>query len=260
MVLGERLVNGSGPYHFYIPADVAIEPDSENFYVADGYGNTRVVKFDRCGNFMLEFSAGTATPFNIVHMLTVAVRHTPTTNRALRRSATNRDIVVGVADRDNFRIQYFTGNGTFMYQQTSEQLGTQNTMLMSLDCVAHDPHKAPYNADVAGEFGICYAVDGGSATVPPIVIETAVGEDQPTILSRFFTNLTDPYVRRGAAHDIAVSKDGKELYVVTSNSNSFILKRFLMQVPSSATRSVYHVSSLFILSVTILISSRLSLW
>lgn len=28
MTLGERLVNGSGPFHFYIPADVAIEPDT----------------------------------------------------------------------------------------------------------------------------------------------------------------------------------------------------------------------------------------
>lgn len=243
MTLGERLVNGSGHYHFYIPADVAIEPDTENFYVADGYGNTRVVKFDRCGNYLLEFSSGSSgnsapIPFNIVHMLTVAVRHTPTANRALRRSADSQDVVVAVADRDNFRIQYFSGNGTFLYEQTPAQLGTPNTMLMSVAHVDVNPREAPYNADITAEFGIVYAVDIGTQTVAPLVVEIGVGWTQPSIISRFSTNISEPFTRRGAAHDIAVSKDGEEVYVVVSNSSSLIIKRFLMKVHSSATRNL----------------------
>ncbi|XP_037050193.1 peptidyl-glycine alpha-amidating monooxygenase B-like [Bradysia coprophila] len=262
MTLGERLVNGSGRYHFYIPADVAIEPDTENFYVADGYGNTRVVKFDRCGNYILEFSAGSSDgsapiPFNIVHMLTVAVRHTPTANRALRRSAANQDIVVAVADRDNFRIQYFSGNGSFLYEQTSAQLGTPNTFLMSVAHVDVNPREAPYNADVDAEFGIVYAVDLGTFAIPPVVIEIGVGWSEPSIISQFSTNISDPFLRRGAAHDIAVSKNGEEVYVVVSNSSSLIIKRFQMKVESSATRSVL-MSSLFMFIMTYLSSALLT--
>lgn len=145
-----------------------MEPDTENFYVADGYCNSRVVKFDRCGNYILAFSAGTVdisipiVPWRIVHKLTVAVRHSPITNRALRRSVNSEDVMVVVADRDNCRIQYFHGNGSFMYEQTHEDLGIPSTFLMSVAHVDVNPANAPYNSNFPAHFGIVYAVDSGS--------------------------------------------------------------------------------------------------
>lgn len=246
MTLGERLVNGSGPSHFYIPADVAIEPDTENFYVADGYGNTRVVKFDRCGNYILEFTAGSSDPtippipFNIVHKLTVAIRHNPTANRAVRRNMNNQDVIVAVADRNNCRIQYFSGNGSFLYGQTCVQLGIPTTWLMSVAHLDVNPRDAPYNANFDGDFGIIYASDQGSASVSPRVVEIGVGWSNAAVLSRFSTNSSNPFVRRGSAHDLTVSKSGEEVYVVVPNSTTLVVKRFQMRVvESSATRNFY---------------------
>lgn len=239
MTLGERLVNGSDRYHFDIPADVAIEPDTENFYVADGYGNKRVVKFDRCGNYILEFMSGAMgdsipIPFNIVHKVTVAIRHNPTANRAVRRSVNNQDVIVAVADRDNNRIQYFSGNGSFLYEQTHENLGIPPQWVMSVDHLDVNPRNAPYSVDDPADFGLVYAVDTGSNTVAPRVLEIAVDWSNATVISDFLTNNTNPYVRRGSSHDLAVSRDGKEVYVVISNTNIHIVKRFRMEVQSGA--------------------------
>lgn len=263
MTLGERLVNASGPSHFYIPADVAIEPDTENFYVADGYGNTRVVKFDRCGNYLLEFSAGSSDsaipiiPFRVVHKLTVAIRHTPTANRALRRSVNNQDVIVAVADRDNCRIQYFSGNGSFLYEQTHEDLGIPDTWLMSVVHLDVNPRDAPYNENIDADFGIVYASDFGSATVAPQVLEIGVGWSNASVLSGFSTNSSYPFVRRGSAHDLTVSKNGEEVYVVFPNSNSLVVKRFRLKVESSATGNV-SISCMFVLIMTYLSTSLLS--
>lgn len=245
ITLGERLVNGSGPSLFYDPTDVAIEPDTEDFYVSDGYGNKRVVKFDRCGNYLFEFSAGTIdstipiVPFHIVHKVTVAIRHTPTTNRALRRSSNNKDVVVAVADRNNYRIQYFSVNGTFLYELTHEHLGIPQTWLMSVAHVDVNPRDAPYNVNFDAEFGFVYVSDFGSATVPPRVHEVAIGWSNASVISSFSINASYPFVRRGSAHDLTVSKNGREVYVVSPNSNTLIVKRFQMKIESSANRNFY---------------------
>lgn len=118
MTLGEPFVIGNDRSHFGTPAAVAVEHETENFYVADGYINTRVVKFYKNGNYLLEFVAGTSTPFNIVHFLAIAVRHSPNTLRALRQNTNPEDVVIFVADRDNCRIQSFNSAGNFLYELT----------------------------------------------------------------------------------------------------------------------------------------------
>jgi peptidylamidoglycolate lyase len=44
MKLGEAGVPGNDATHFNMPTDVAITNDG-SFYVSDGYGNSRVIKF-----------------------------------------------------------------------------------------------------------------------------------------------------------------------------------------------------------------------
>ena len=54
--IGERAVEGVDRSHFNRPTDVAVQADG-SFYVSDGYGNSRVVKFDPQGKFLFEWGS-----------------------------------------------------------------------------------------------------------------------------------------------------------------------------------------------------------
>ncbi len=98
--LGEKNVAGTDQGHFNRPASLVFLPDG-SFYVADGYVNARVVKFDKNGKFLLEWGTKGSGPgqFNLVHSVAV--------------DAQKR---VYVADRSNNRIQVFDENGKFLDQ------------------------------------------------------------------------------------------------------------------------------------------------
>ena len=91
---GEAGVAGTDGKHFGRPTGIAWLPDG-TFFVSDGYTNSRVMKFDKDGNFLMEWgSKGTAEgQFQVVHSIAV--------DRARR---------VYVADRANHRIQIFDQN------------------------------------------------------------------------------------------------------------------------------------------------------
>jgi len=98
LTLGERNVRGTDAGHFNRPADIAFMPDG-TFFVADGYDNHRVVKFDRDGRFIKDWGTEGSGPgqFRVPHGVTIDAR---------RR--------VYVADRDNRRIQVFDENGRYL--------------------------------------------------------------------------------------------------------------------------------------------------
>jgi DNA-binding beta-propeller fold protein YncE len=100
LTLGEKDKPGDGPDHFNRPTDVAVTPSGE-FYVSDGYGNARVVKFSKEGKYIKEWGRKGKKPgeFNIPH--------------AIRLDAQGR---VYVGDRENKRIQVFDGDGKFLAQ------------------------------------------------------------------------------------------------------------------------------------------------
>src|SRR5436190_22620488 len=52
MTLGEKNVAGEDATHFNKPTDIAFAPNGD-FYVSDGYGNSRVVKFNKDGKFLM---------------------------------------------------------------------------------------------------------------------------------------------------------------------------------------------------------------
>ena len=100
LTLGERGVAGEDGRHFNKPADVAFAANGDVF-VADGYGNSRVVKFDKSGKFLLAWGRKGKGPgeFNLPH--------------AVRLDRRGR---VYVGDRENNRVQVFEPDGTFVRQ------------------------------------------------------------------------------------------------------------------------------------------------
>lgn len=100
LVLGRKLTPGENEEYFNRPTDVAFGPDG-SIYVADGYGNARIVKFDREGRFVTAWGRKGAAEgeFNLPHAVVV-----------------DRRGRVYVGDRDNARIQIFEADGRFVAQ------------------------------------------------------------------------------------------------------------------------------------------------
>jgi DNA-binding beta-propeller fold protein YncE len=100
LALGTKNKEGTGQSHFDQPADVAIS-SAGDIYVADGYGNSRVVKFNREGKYLLEWGKPGKGPgeFDLVHAIVLDGKGR-----------------VYVGDRENDRIQVFDENGTFLEQ------------------------------------------------------------------------------------------------------------------------------------------------
>jgi peptidylamidoglycolate lyase len=107
MKLGVAGVPGNDAGHFDQPTDVAIAADG-SFYVSDGYGNSRVVKFSSEGKYLLEWGKKGNGPseFNVPHGLTLD-------------KAGN----VYVADRANKRVEVFNPQGKFLKQLGDESFG-----------------------------------------------------------------------------------------------------------------------------------------
>jgi DNA-binding beta-propeller fold protein YncE len=100
---GELGVRGRGPNTFDRPTDVAWLPDG-TYFISDGYGGTRVAKYDPQGNFIMDWGSAPADPdnpgpneWNTVHSIAI------TADRRLY-----------VVDRGHERMQVFDENGTFL--------------------------------------------------------------------------------------------------------------------------------------------------
>lgn len=97
--LGVAKVPGNDSTHFNLPTDVAVASDG-SFYVSDGYGNSRVVKFSKEGRFIKAWGRLGNKPgeFNIPHGLAIA------------------NDTLYVADRQNNRVQLFDTSGRFLQE------------------------------------------------------------------------------------------------------------------------------------------------
>lgn len=70
MTLGESFVPGSDSKHFCKLTDVVVSNDGSIVYVADGYCNSRIVKFDSNGNYLNEYQMPeNEQPLDIPHSL-----------------------------------------------------------------------------------------------------------------------------------------------------------------------------------------------
>jgi sugar lactone lactonase YvrE len=98
MTLGTKGQEGRDQAHFNMPTDMAVMPGGD-IYVSDGYGNARIVHFDKAGKLLREWGELGPRPgmFSIPH--------------AIVADSKGR---LYVADRNNARIQVFDGSGKFL--------------------------------------------------------------------------------------------------------------------------------------------------
>jgi sugar lactone lactonase YvrE len=130
MVLGRRPEPGETapaapePYVFNRPTDVAWDA-AGNIFVSDGYGNSRVVKYDKNGRFIATVgSKGSAQgQLNLPHTI-----------------ATDAKGNVYVGDRSNSRIQVFDNDLTF--KAIYDQVGAPWAV-----CISPGPHQYLYSSN-----------------------------------------------------------------------------------------------------------------
>lgn len=192
MKIGESSISGNDSLHFNMPTDIAVCEDG-SFYVSDGYGNSRVVKFSKTGKYLFEWGKKGAGKgeFDTPHAIDL-----------------DRNGNVYVADRENNRIQKFDASGNFI----SEWKNTEANQLYSLT-IEKSNNKL-------------YAIDY------LIVSDTIIkGSDILFLNSKF--NLENRLGRSGGYdghvcryHDIAVDKK-ENLYVGDILGNS--VQRFYRQ-------------------------------
>jgi sugar lactone lactonase YvrE len=101
--LGTKGKPGATKDTFNRPTDIGFLPNGD-FFVTDGYGNSRVVKFSREGRYLLEWGKRGNGPgeFDTPHSVVVD-------------SHSN----VYISDRENNRIQIFDADGKFLRQWTN---------------------------------------------------------------------------------------------------------------------------------------------
>ena len=105
LTLGTRGVTGDNASQdsFNRPTDIAFAPNGD-FFITDGYGNSRVAKFSKDGKFIKTWGSKGTGPgqFNLPHAVVIDSR-----NRVL------------VGDRSNKRVQVFDLDGNFLEMYTT---------------------------------------------------------------------------------------------------------------------------------------------
>jgi NHL repeat len=98
LTLGVKGTAGRDKKHFNMPTDMAVTAKGD-VYVSDGYGNARVVHFDKDGKYVGEWGELGHGPgqFSIAHAIAVDSKGR-----------------VYVADRNNVRVQVFSPQGKFL--------------------------------------------------------------------------------------------------------------------------------------------------
>lgn len=109
---------------FQRPTDVAWDA-AGNIYIADGFGNARIAKFDKHGKFIKSWGSKGSDPgqFDTPHGLAIDTQGN-----------------VYVADSGNKRIQVFDGEGTLKSQIT-------NVGIPAAICITPGPHQYLYTSN-----------------------------------------------------------------------------------------------------------------
>ncbi|KAL3867132.1 hypothetical protein ACJMK2_044358 [Sinanodonta woodiana] len=201
LVLGEKFVPGADDVHFCKPSDVIVMSTGE-FFVSDGYCNSRILKFDKNGTLLkkwgtLSSSFSSDSPpgtFSIPHSLALA----------------EDKGTICVADRENGRIQCFDLNGNMKKVIKLQEFGQR---LFAIEyCPLHG--------------GLIFAVNGpefgSSTTVQGFTVDLNTG--------RLLSTWNVPAGMKNP-HDVTVDSINHRIYVGEINPNK--VWKFEMQGYSS---------------------------
>ncbi|ROT68590.1 hypothetical protein C7M84_013243 [Penaeus vannamei] len=212
LTLGTKFQPGNDATHFCKPTGVAVLSTGE-FFVSDGYCNSRIIKYSANGEILFQFGKrtnplsgfGISSPppgsFNIPHALTLAEDQGE----------------VCVADRENGRIQCFTiEQGQFARQFQFDGWGSR---LFSMS----------YTPALGGKL---FAVNGpgllSSKQVAAFEVDYTSGELQGAF-SPNNQGMSNP-------HDIVVSHDGVDVYVAEIGPNKLWKFELGESSPAPTTR------------------------
>ncbi|XP_039278160.1 peptidyl-alpha-hydroxyglycine alpha-amidating lyase 2-like [Nilaparvata lugens] len=191
LTLGKRMEPGSGHLHFCKPTSVAVANNGQMF-VADGYCNSRIMKFDSDGRLVRIFPQRQ-------EFLSLQVPHSVTLLE-------QRDLLC-IADRDDMRVACIGAN---LYH-------TARTAAFTIQ----QPDMGRVFA-IASRGDFVYAVNGPTSQLLPVKGFT---------LDPMAENVIDHWGPKTntftSPHSIAISPDGKYLYVSEIGPNriwKFLLK------------------------------------
>lgn len=184
MTVGEALQPGSDADHFCKPTHVAVASNGD-FFVADGYCNSRVVKFSKEGKHLGEF--GTQDHLLVPHSVALLEKYD----------------AICVADRENERIICYSA-GLKNRDELGTRLRVYNDVTMGrVYSIAYSPHD-----------NLLYGVgigDEGSEEGSPHGFTIDVSEEQG-----YYTDIISSWAPNqgfSLPHTMAVSPDGESVYV-----------------------------------------------
>ena len=170
-ILGEARTPGNDQFHFNLPTDVAVSNDG-SFFISDGYGNSRIMKFSKKGEYLYEWGVlgSNEGEFIIPHGIDLDGLGN-----------------VYVADRENNRIQKFDNQGNFItsWQNTeadqlySVAIDKNNNHLYGIDYLVVDKtvikgsdiFRLDLNTNIQLQFGRSGMYEGPVSRYHDIVVD-----------------------------------------------------------------------------------------
>ncbi|XP_055347482.1 peptidyl-glycine alpha-amidating monooxygenase-like [Paramacrobiotus metropolitanus] len=195
MILGKQFQSGHDGQHFCKPSMVAVL-SSGDFFVADGYCNSRVIRFNSNGNYVSHFGTDTYNPFGTIS----PQPHEFFIPHDIKLSTDEKTIFV--ADRENGRVQAFdVATKKFLRLYQPAEFGSR---LFALDL------SGDLMVAVNGQVGM--TVFGPEPPVSTILVNVSTGNTVGVLKSKA-SPLANP-------HAVVVSKDRSCIYVVELNSHA----------------------------------------
>ncbi|TRY66996.1 hypothetical protein TCAL_09696 [Tigriopus californicus] len=189
LVLGKAFIPGNDNSHFCQPTSVAASSKAGIFFVADGYCNSRVLKYNQDGTLLKIINGN----WNVVHSLALF----------------EDDDVLCLSDREGQQIDCFkAGLDRPKHTNTDDNTGKKIVSYTGVGRIYGIASK-----------GTALLAVSGKPSVRGITIDTA-SEDQ-SILDQWGLNegLTFP-------HDLAISLTGDTVYVADSGLQRGVLHKF----------------------------------